>query len=337
MTIAARFKPDLTRLLSPKARRSADMEALWQWIVADDAKDPDSNRDLTAQEGRALYARLNRRWNIDLPEMAKIETLQLAGLSGAPNISAQLLTPTDAKPGCILYVHGGGWAFGDLASHQRTMRMLAQETGTRVLGIDYRCPPEHPFPAPLEDVLAGWRWLVSQSRGNPDLAGPLAIAGDSAGANLAVSCIMRENELGRAAPQAGLLFYGVFSADLDSPSYHRFSTGHGLTRERMAQFWDWYVPGSGPDSARLDPIVNQVAATESVLAKLPPLYLNAAGMDVLLCDTLAFAERLHAAGSAYELVVHEGVHHGFMQFSAKLEETRRAFKMAGSFFRRTFS
>lgn len=335
MTRAQPPIPDLARLLGPDARRTEEMQALWEWIVAEDARDPDTARTLTAQEGRALSARLNWRWNVDLPDMAQIEVLNLPGLAGAPPIPAEMLTTYGAKPGCILFIHGGGWAFCDMATHQRAMRLLAQETGTRVLGIDYRLAPEYPFPAPLEDVLAAWRWLVARAGHDVALAGPLGMAGDSAGASLALSAMMRENELGRPIPHAALLFYGVFSADTDSPSYQRFATGYGLTQETMAQFWDWYVPGTGPDSARFDKVVDQVSAGEAVLARLPPLFLNAAGLDVLLCDTLALAARLEAAGTAHKLVIHEGVHHGFMQFSTRLEEARRAFRLAGEWWRKT--
>ena len=338
MKIAAYGLPDQARLLGADARRTPEMEALWQWIVADDAKDSDTGRDLDPQQARALVARLAKRWNVNLPGMASVERLSLPGLAGAPPIAADMIVPHQARVGCILYAHGGGWAFGDLDTHQRTMRMLAQATQTRVLGIDYRLAPEHPYPAPLEDVLAGWRWLVAQSGTDAGkaagLAGPLAMAGDSAGASLAISAIMRENELQRPIPEAALLFYGIYSADLDSPSYQRFSTGHGLTPEAMQRYFDWYVPGSTPDSPRFDTIVNQVAAGEAVLARLPPLFLNAAGLDVLLCDTLAFAERLRRVGVPHELVVHEGVHHGFVQYSARLEEARRAFALAGEFYRR---
>lgn len=337
MNITVPQRPSLTYLIRPQAGRSAEMQALWQWIVAEDAKDPDTSRQLTAQEGRALSARLTRRWNVDMPEMARIEKFSLPGLGGAPPIAAEMIVPLVARPGCILFVHGGGWAHCDMATHQRAMRLLAQEAGVPVLGINYRLAPEHPYPAPLEDVLAGWRWLVAEAGRNPALAGPLAIAGDSAGANLALSAIMRENELGRPAPHAGLLFYGIFSANLESPSYQRFATGYGLSQEQMRRFWDWYLPGSSPDAARYETIVNQVTAGEAVLAKLPPLFLNAAGLDVLLCDTLALAGRLETAGTSHELVIHEGVHHGFMQFSARLEEARRAFRLAGDYFRRTFA
>ena len=319
---------ELARLLSPDARRSPEMEALWQWIVAEDAKDPDAAKVLTPQEWRAQSARLNRRWNVDLPEMAA-EAFDLPGLAGAPPIPARMFTPSDALPGCILYIHGGGWVLCDIKTHERTIRLLAREARTRVLAIDYRLAPEHPFPAPLEDCQAAWRWLAAAG-----IDGPLAIAGDSAGANLALSVILREGELMRSVPQAGLLFYGIFSSDLDSPSYRRFAEGYGLTRQDMRRFFDCYVPGTGPDSTRFDPLVQQVASSVAVLARLPPLFLNAAGLDVLLCDTLDLAARLREAGASFELAMHEGVHHGFLQFSARLEEARRAIGLAADFFAR---
>ena len=325
---------DLARLLSPDARRTPEMEALWQWIVAEDAKDPDTARVLTAQEHRALSARLNRRWNVDLPEMAQMETLDIPGLAGAPAMRARMFTPPDARPGCIFFIHGGGWVICSIETHEQMIRLLAQEARTRVLAIDYRLAPEHPFPAGLEDCQAAWRWLAAQGARTPGLDGPLAIAGDSAGANLALGTIMRESELKRRIPDAGLLFYGVFSSDLDSPSHRRFSTGYGLTQEGMSAFFDYYAPGTGPDSARHETLVQPLAAAEAVLARLPPLFLNAAGLDVLLCDSLNFVDRLRQAGARHEFVLHEGVHHGFMQFTLKLEEARRAVKLAADYFTR---
>lgn len=315
---------DLARLLGPDAQRSPDMEAVWSWMVDADAGVPDW-LTLEAPAARALLKRLDLRWNAELPPMAE-EPLSLPGSTPIP---ARLLTPPDAEPGCILFLHGGGWAFGDLDTHARCMRLLAADAGRRVLAIDYRLAPEHPAPVPFEDCLAGWRALVERSR-EPAFNGPLAVAGDSAGANLALAVILNEIREDRRKPDAGLLFYGVYGADLDSPSYRRFAEGFGLTRAHMKRFWDWYAPAAGA-LPRSDPRLSPLEAPEPEVARLPPLFLNAAGLDPLLSDTVSLVRRLQAAGVPHRFVLHEGVHHGFMQMSAQLPAGRSAIREAAAF------
>jgi acetyl esterase len=326
---------DRKRLVAPEAARSAEMQALFDWLTELDKDLPDL-ATLPIAEVRAIRARRAERINADLPEVASLTRLAVPGLAGSRAVVCELIVPNGASPGCIVYLHGGGWVHGDLASHARLAHTLLITTGMRVLYVDYRLAPENPYPAALEDTIAAWRWSVSESARNSAFQGPLAIAGDSAGANLALAAMLREMEIDRRIPDLALLFYGVYSADLDSPSYLRFAEGYGLTRAAMAGFWDMYAPGgAGPGSLRHDALVSPVEASEAALARLPPLYLCAAGLDPLLFDTIGLAERLDAAGATYELTIHEGVQHGFMQHTARLEEARRAFRLAGAFFART--
>lgn len=336
MPVSPVSRIDLDSLIAPEARRTPEMAGLWDWIQAEDSKDPDYGKPLAAAEMRAQYARLSRKWNRDLPSIAAAHRFTIPGLIGAPPISVELIIPHHAQPGALIQAHGGCWVFGDLDSHQRFKRLLAIETRTALLSVDYRLAPEHPFPAALEDMQAAWRWLLEQSKTDARFKGPLAVTGDSAGANLALALTLREQELRRPAPAAALLFYGIYSDDLDSLSYRRFATGYGLTRELMQRSFNFYAPGEGPEATRREPLVSAIHASDAALARLPPLFLNAASLDVLLCDTLNFAKKLDATGTNYELAVHEGVHHGFMQFSAHLEEASRAMTLAGNFFKRTF-
>ena len=317
---------DLDRLLGPDAKRSAEMEAVWDWLIEQDSTVPNW-LDLEPERARALLDRLAMRWNADLPAMASTKPMTLAG---TPPVEATLFVPRSARPGCILFFHGGGWAFGNVKTHDRFMRLLADDTGTRVLGVEYRLAPEHPFPAPFQDCLTAWRSIVANGH-EPAFDGPLAVAGDSAGANLAVAVILNEIAADRRKPDMGLLFYGAYLADVDSPSYRRFAEGFGLTRAGMARFWDWYV-GVGGSRSRTDALVSPVLASEADVARLPPLFLNAAGLDPLLCDTLRLAARIEAAGVPHRLVIHEGVHHGFMQMSLRLPEARAAIRQAAAFF-----
>jgi acetyl esterase len=213
-------------------------------------------------------------------------------------------------------------------------RVLADATQSRVLYVDYRLSPENVYPAAHDDAVAAWRWVVAKSAEDPAFQGPLTVAGDSAGGNLSIAVVLREMDAGRRAPDAALMFYSVLSDDVNSPSYLRFAKGHGLNRGGMAKFWEMYAPvsaGAG-ESERDDPYLCPVRASEAKLAKLPPLFMNAAGLDPLLCDTLEFAARLEEAGGRFDLHVHEGVQHGFMQQTAHLSEARRAFDLLRDFY-----
>ncbi len=316
---------DLDALLGPDVHRSPDMEAVWQWLVDQDGHVPDWTR-LPAAEARALQDQLNARWNVDLPSIAAAERIVL---SGDVPVAAEMIVPLDAKPGCILFLHGGGWAFGNLSTYARFTRALAAETGTRVLAPAYRLAPEHPFPAPFDDSVSAWQALAGMS-GQPGFDGPLAIAGDSAGANLALAVTLHMTTTGGRRPDCGLLFYGAFEAGTESPSYDRFAEGFGLTRAGMARFWDWYVPPGS--AARRDPRVSPLRASEADIARLPPLFLNAAGLDPLLCDTVAMARRIEAAGVTHHLDIADGLHHGFMQMGLRLPAARDAIRQAATFF-----
>ncbi len=326
---------DVARLTAPEVKRSAEMQALFDWLTEQDKAMgvPDLGA-LPVSEMRAWRAKTSARTNADPPEVASVERVNIAGLKGAPPVVCDLYTPLNAEPGVVLFIHGGGWVFGDIASHTRLARMLAVETKKRLLYVDYRLAPENPYPAPLDDCVAAWRWIVARAETDPNFKGPLAVCGDSAGGNLSMATILHEQQLGRRKPDIAMLFYGVYDDDLDTPSYLRFATGHGLARPGMAKFWEMYAPPDTPGQPRQDPLLCPVRASEAELAKLPPIFLNASGMDPLLCDTIKMAERLEAAGATCEVHVHEGLHHGFMQQTARLAESRRAFALMGDFYRR---
>lgn len=316
---------DEARLLGPDARRSPEMEAVWSWLLEQDAEQPNWLA-LPADQARSLADGLSRRWNTVLPPIAGSEDVTV---SAWPPVQCQMITPIGAEDGCILFLHGGGWAFGNLQTHQRLMRLLATASRRRVLGVDYRLAPEQPYPAPLDDVRAAWRWLA---RSGP--TGPLAIAGDSAGANLAMGTMLAAIRDGETLPDAALLFYGAYEAGTQSASARRFADGFGLTRAGMTRFWSFYAPDPATHG---DPLVSALFAPDAWLRELPPLYLNAAGLDPLLSDTLGLVKRLRLAGARHEFVLHDGVHHGFMQMSLHLDEAQRAVDLAALFLTSQFA
>ena len=308
----------------PNDAPNPEMAAIMARLAAEDGHLPDP-MTLPAAEGRAQAEAGNVRWNRDLPPM---ETAELTLPGGVAPRQARLFRPSSAR-GAILYIHGGGWAFCSLDTHDRAMRCLAEATGMAVIGIDYRLAPEHPYPAGLDDSVAAWRALPEVL----GLAGPVGVSGDSAGANLALALMLREQEAGRRLPEFGLLFYGVYAVDHETDSHRRFGPGgYGLTTRqddpvpRLVRARSRHL-GTSRRSRRWRHRTPRCAA-------LPPLYLNAAGLDPLLGDTLALGDRLHGLGRADPVRVHRGVIHGFMQMTSALAEARTAFAEAGAWTRR---
>ena len=304
--------------MTPQDRLAPEMRAVLDRMMAEDGPVPDPTA-LPADEGRALSEAANRRWNTGEPAMAQVFRRD-APFGGMANV---YLPDSDRGHDAIMFVHGGGWAFCSSATHDGAARQLAQECGAAVVTFDYRLAPEHPYPAGLEDCLSLW---AARERLLPGRR--WSIAGDSAGANLAVATMLRLE--GRDLPAAGLLFYGVYGADFESPSYVDLADGPGLTRGKMQRYWDWYAP---PASRASDPCLTPVNAPDAALAALPPLYLNAAELDPLRSDSDVLAARLAALGrgDVYDLI--PGVIHGFMQMSRWLPQSADAFRRAGDVFR----
>lgn len=312
---------DLDRLFGPHAARSDEMQALHAWMSQQDAGLPDPTT-LPPQSGRALADRLTLRFRENLPD-ARVAYDVCDGLDGTPRaVGLKIVTPPEEPQGTILYLHGGGWAFSNLETHERFLRVLAHRARRVVVAVDYRLAPEHPYPTPLQDCVAAWRWLAAR-RGEKRFAGPCAVAGDSAGANLSLALLLAEQARAQPIPDDALLFYGCYRAAFETPSYRRFAEGFGLTTARMRRFWSWYAPGL-PD----DPLLQPLLAGDAALAALPPLFVTGVALDPLLSDTLALVGRLEALGHPHRFVLHEGVHHGFLQWTSRLEAASRAVALA---------
>lgn len=321
MIVARLADLDLDALFADDVARAPEMQALWDWMVAQDAGLPEPT-ELAPTTGRALADAINIRMRGETrADVLRFETI--TNDESAP-LGLKIVAPPAAAKGTIFYLHGGGWCFGSLETHDRIMRDLALETGRVVIAVDFRLAPEHPYPAGLDDCAAAWRWLRAEI-GAGRLPRPVAFAGDSAGAQLAISLAMREQAQGGAAPDALILLYGAFGADFDTRSYRRFAQGYGLTRRRMMNFFRWYA--SAPDLS--DPHLVPLAASDAALSRLPPIYLNAAGLDPLLSDTLAMVARLETIGHRHRFALHEGLHHGFHQMSARLPQGRAACALIG--------
>jgi acetyl esterase len=287
--------------------------------------------DLSVAAARAQAEQGNRAWNQDPPALASITELALPG-SGGP-IRLRHYRPVEAASlPTLIYMHGGGFVVGSLDTHDRVMRLLALDSGAAVLGIDYRLAPEYPFPAPLDDCVAAVRWIrdAAQSLGvDPER---VVLAGDSAGANLALASLLDLRDAGDLdGIKGGALFYGCFWRRLDTPAHARFGGGSWrLGTDEMRWFWQHYLGDRSKPDPRAEPL-------HADLRGLPPLFLTAAALDPLYDDTIELDRRLEAAGVAHELEVYPGLVHGFLQWTPRCAAARTAVRDAGQVIRRMLS
>ena len=218
----------------------------------------------------------------------------------------------------IVYFHGGGWTIGDLDTCDGVCRFLALNTPAAVLSVDYRLAPEHPFPAAVEDAFAAYRWAaLDNTRLGVDPA-RIAVAGDSAGGNLAAAASLQAREAGGPSPAMQVLIYPVTDAVGGQRSRDEFAEGFLLTRADMDWFEQHYLP---PAIDRADPRVSLLRATD--LSGLPPAYIATAGFDPLRDEGEAYAKRMEEAGVPVALRRHPGLIHGFANMTA-ISPTARA-------------
>lgn len=284
---------------------------------------------LSIEEARLQMEAGNVVWNRPLPDMAEARDFEIDGPAG--KIAMRFLRPTETtSDGAILYLHGGGFVLGSLESHHRLMRLLAIEAGATLIGVGYRLAPEHPFPGPLDDSLAAVRWLQAHAvelNLDPDR---IVIAGDSAGANLALACLLEQRDRGEPMPIGGALFYGCYWAKLGTLSHEKFGGGgYRLSTKEMGWFWAQYLGDRGKGNPLAEPM-------EANLAGLPPLFLNYGMVDPLADDTTELVERLDRAGVVHECIGYPGLVHGFMQMTNRVEPAATAVADAGRAIRDMF-
>lgn len=210
----------------------------------------------------------------------------------------------------IVYFHGGGWTIGDLDTCDSVCRFLALQVPATVLSVDYRLAPEHPFPAAVEDALAAFRWAAESPRLGVDRS-RVAVAGDSAGGNLAAAtCLLARDSVG-STPAMQALIYPITDAVGGQTSREEFARGFLLSRADMDWYENHYL---SPDVDHADPRVSVLRAAD--LSGLPPAYVATAGFDPLRDEGEAYAKRMQEAGVEVILRRHPGLTHSFANMTA---------------------
>lgn len=282
---------------------------------------------LSPAEARRAMAAVLPLLNEHAPAVGRVEDRTLPGAEGP--IAARVYDPGTPDPSpAIVYIHGGGWVLCDLDSHDGVCRELAQRSGLKVVSLGYRLAPEHPFPAALEDCIAAVRWLAA--RGRDWGIDRLVIAGDSAGANLALATLLALRDAGEQPLRGAALVYGVFAPDHDTPSHLAYGgdNRYFLSTAEMEWFWGHYVP------AGIDRRTPLAAPLYADLAGLPPLYLTAAEYDCLRTDSEQLAYRLALAGQPHEFRLWRGMIHACLHMAGNVEAMRAEIDHLAAFLRR---
>ncbi|MBX9634472.1 MAG: alpha/beta hydrolase, partial [Magnetospirillum sp.] len=245
----------------------------------------------TLEQARISARAYQNLWNQPQPDIDGTAQAQTISPRGTP-VALKIFYPDSRRTQvpALVYFHGGGFVLNGVDTHERLMRLLALRSGVAVIGVSYTLAPELRFPGQLDEALAAIAWARSEGSDFGLDADRIAVGGDSAGANLALAATLALRDAKAALPSFGLLLYGMFSADLTTPSHNAYGGGEfGLTSERVDWFWAQYLA----DRAQRD---NPLAAPLwADLEGLPQQLIIAAGLDCLRDDSTALAERLAKA------------------------------------------
>ena len=250
--------------------------------------------------------------------LRRVADMSVPGRDG-PDIPVRGYWPiADGPLPAIVFFHGGGFVLSSVDGHDAFARKLAAGAGAVVLSVDYRLAPEHPFPAAADDAVAATEWVHSHFELlgiDPDR---IAVAGDSAGGNLAAVTCLIARDLGGPSAAAQLLIYPVLDARQDSESYRRNANGYFLTSTHMAWFWQQYLADADPDN----PVASPMRAAD--LTNLPPAIIVVGEHDVLADDGRRYASRLASADNQVTLLDYPGMFHGFFGLGEHLPTAAQA-------------
>ena len=215
-------------------------------------------------------------------------------------------TPVTGWP-CVVYLHGGGWVVGNLDSHDFITAQLASQLNAVVIAVDYRLAPEHPFPAAFDDCLAVWRGLQTGAANAPLDPQRMAIAGDSAGGNLAAAVCLALRDAGQPQPRLQALIYPGLGGDDTLPSRIECANAPLLSTRDVHSYQALYLPGSAKPSAYAMPLQARD------LRNLAPAFIAVAQFDPLRDDGMQYTERLEAADVAVDFHPGHGLVHGCLR------------------------
>jgi acetyl esterase len=263
----------------------------------------------SVEQARAFHVADAAALNGPPAPVAAVADRRVPGPAG--ELPVRVYTPEGSPPfPIVVFFHGGGWVVGTLDTYDPLCRALAAATPAVVVSVDYRLAPEHRWPAAVEDAYAATEWASRNAAALGGAQHRLAVAGDSAGGNLAAVVALGARDRGGPAIAFQLLVYPVLDAAGDTASWREYADGYHLTADGMRWYWDHYLggaDGAAPDASPL---------RAAFVGGLPPALVIGAEYDILRDEGEAYAARLAEAGVDASASRHAGVVHGFVRWRA---------------------
>jgi acetyl esterase len=268
-------------------------------------------------EVRAAQDRVGAFLGLDSVPLQSERDVMLPGPHG--DVPCRFYYPEGAmRPPCLVYLHGGGFMQGSLNSWDHFLRDLVRQSGVAVMSVDYRLSPEVKFPVAFDETVAMVRLMAREGGDQGIDPKRLAIGGDSAGANLAIAAALALRDAGESFLSFQLLIYGVYSANVESPSWQRFGRGAGLSQSQFRWIMETYLENPAQQN---DWRFNTLLAD---LKGLPPAHLIIGSLDPLLDDSNNMAAKLKAAGVPANLTIYQGINRGFIRYGRLIRTARTA-------------
>lgn len=273
---------------------------------------------LSAQQARAAYEAGAGVLEIAKQALPRVEDIRIPARDGTALPARLYASSTSAPLPVLLYLHGGGFTIGSVATHDVLCRRLAHLAGCAVVSLDYRLAPEHQFPTAINDAWDALQWLVAHGAQLGLDTQRMAVGGDSAGGTLSAACAILARDAGLSL-QLQLLIYPGTCAHQDTDSHFRYANGLVLEREGILWFFDHYVRN---DADREDWRFAPLLAPD--VEGVAPAFVCLAELDPLVDEGVQYADMLRMAGVPVDLEIYKGVTHEFIKMGRAIPEARQA-------------
>jgi len=291
---------------------------------------------MSPQQAKAAYAAAANVLELPVQKLAHVEDFSIPARDGYA-LPARHYAPASGALPVLLYLHGGGFTVGSIATHDGLCRRLAHLAQCAVVSLDYRLAPEFKFPTAHEDTWDALQWIAHHGSQRGLDSSRLAIGGDSAGGTLAAACAIEARDHG--LPLAlQMLFYPGCVGHQSTPSHKRFGRGFVIEEAVIRYFFEHYTrTPADRDDWRFAPLDGRRPdGYEADLGGVAPVWMGLAECDPLVDEGVMYADRMRMAGVPVELEIYRGVVHEFIKMGRALREAEQAHSDAAYALRRAF-